>query len=437
MRAVDLIAKKRDGSVLSPEEIDFVVQGYTRGEIPDYQMAPFLLAVYFQGLNDEEAFALTQSMIQSGQILDLDGLPGPTGDKHSTGGVGDKVSLVLVPLVSACGLYVAKMSGRGLEHTGGTIDKLEAIPGFRTALSKEELVAQVRKIGCAIVAQTPDLVPADGKMYALRDVTATVESLPLIASSVMSKKIACGAQNILIDVKVGRGAFMKDLDSAQKLARLMVEIGKKLGRRVTCVLSPMDEPLGYAVGNALEVKEAIQALCGEGPKDLIETVCDLAGELLYLGGLANSISDGVSQAAAALRQGLAAAKFQQMIEAQGGDGRVLTELWRLPQAPLRWVIPARNCGFVQSIDALKVGLAAMSLGAGRERIEDAVDLSVGVLLAKKVGDRVEMEEPIATLYVRNRERIGEAQRLLEESFVIGEKPAEKRLQVLGRISSLD
>ncbi|MCR4428685.1 MAG: thymidine phosphorylase [Caldiserica bacterium] len=435
MRAVDLIIKKRDGKALQDGEIDFLIQGFVRGEIPDYQIASILMAIFFRGMNLEETVSLTKSMVESGKQLDLSSLPGPTVDKHSTGGVGDKVSLALVPLLSACGLFIAKMSGRGLGHTGGTIDKLESIPGFKTDLSLEELLAQVKEVGCAIVSQTPELVPADGKLYALRDVTGTVESIPLIASSVMSKKIAGGASNILIDVKCGRGAFMKTLKEARDLSRIMVEIGTRMKRKVTCLITPMDEPLGKMVGNALEVKEAVETLKGTGPSDFTNSVLELAGELLFLSGKGNTPEEGKEIAREVLNSGGGLFKFKQMLKAQGGDERITDEAWRLPGASFRWVIPSKAKGFVKKIDAFKIGKAAMILGGGREKKGDPIDYGVGVELLKKSGDFVTLEEPLAVLHVNNRERIKEAQDLVEGAFSFSKEPVEKLFKPLARISN--
>ncbi len=435
MRAVDLIAKKRDGLVLTEAEIDFLIQGFTQEEIPDYQMSSLLMAIFLKGMSEEEIFSLVRSMIGSGQALNLSSIPGPTADKHSTGGVGDKVSLVFVPLIAACGMYIAKMSGRGLGHTGGTIDKLEAIPGFRTDIPTRGLLNQVREIGCAIVSQTADLVPADGKLYALRDVTATVASLPLIASSVMSKKIAGGAENILIDVKCGGGAFMKTKEEAMSLARLMVRIGDCMQRKVTCVLSPMDEPLGYAIGNALEVKEAIDTLQGKGPHDFVNAVIDLAAELLALAGLVPSLEVGRERAREALAGKSALKKFKEMIRAQGGEPRIVTETWRLPQASFRWITPAKKEGFISRVDALKIGQAAMLLGAGRLRKEDPIDHAVGVLLQKKRGDWVSRHEPLAILFATAKENLAGAQYLVERAFSFSQKPVPLAPTFLGKVSN--
>jgi len=433
MRTVDLILKKRNGQVLLPEEIAYLVEGFTSGEIPDYQMASFLMAVYFQGMEEAETQALTRSMIDSGRILDLSSLPGPTADKHSTGGVGDKVSLVVVPLAAACGLYLAKMSGRGLGHTGGTIDKLESIPGFRTDLTVKQLLAQVKTIGCAIIAQTPDLTPADGKIYALRDVTGTVDSLPLIASSVMSKKIASGAQHILIDVKCGWGAFMRDLPQAIELARIMVQLGQEMGRKVGCVISPMEEPLGWAVGNSVEVVEAIQTLKGEGPPDFSKAVRHLTAELLRLAGLVATLTEAEEQVQSALRSGAALQRFAWMVEAQGGDARVADDPSRLPRAPLEGILKATGDGFLAEVDALQVGHAAMLLGAGRQKKGDAVDPGAGLLLARKVGEEVRRGEPLATLYSSHAEGLERALQFLHGAFSLAPEPVAPSPLFLGKV----
>ncbi|MEI6308109.1 MAG: thymidine phosphorylase [bacterium] len=433
MRTVDLILKKRNGQVLLPEEIACLVNGFTSGEIPDYQMASFLMAVYFQGMEETETQALTRSMIDSGRILDLSSLPGPTADKHSTGGVGDKVSLVVVPLAAACGLYLAKMSGRGLGHTGGTIDKLESIPGFRTDLNVEQLLAQVRTIGCAIISQTPDLTPADGKIYALRDVTGTVDSLPLIASSVMSKKIASGAQHILIDVKCGWGAFMRDLPQAVELANIMVHLGREMGRKVGCVISPMEEPLGWAVGNSVEVVEAIQTLKGDGPPDFVRAVRHLTVELLRLAGSVTTLAEAEDQVDTALRSGAALQRFAWMIEAQGGDARVADDPGRLPIARLEAVLEAPGDGFLAEVDALQVGHAAMLLGAGRQKKGDVVDPGAGLLLARKVGEEVRRGERLATLYSNQPEGLERALQFLQGAFSLSPERVAPSPLFLGKV----
>ncbi|MEI6509907.1 MAG: thymidine phosphorylase [bacterium] len=433
IRTVDLILKKRNGQVLLPEEIAYLVNGYTAGEIPDYQMASLLMAVFFKGMKESETKALTRSMIDSGRVLDLSSLPGPTADKHSTGGVGDKVSLVVVPLAASCGLYLAKMSGRGLGHTGGTIDKLESIPGFRTDLTVEQLLVQVRAIGCAIIAQTPDLTPADGKIYALRDVTGTVDSLPLIASSVMSKKIASGAQHILIDVKCGWGAFMRDLSQARKLARIMVRLGQEMGRKVGCVISPMEEPLGWAVGNSLEVVEAIHTLKGEGPPDFTRAVRHLTAEMLRLAGSAKTLTEAEKMVEAALASGAALQCFARMVEAQGGDARVAEDPGRLPVARLEGVLEASGDGFLAEVDALQVGHAAMLLGAGRQKKGDAVDPGAGLLLARKVGEEVHRGERLATLYSNQPEGLEKALQFLQGAFSLSPERVAPSPLFLGKV----
>ena len=398
MRAVEIIAKKRDGLPLSAEEIDFFIQGYVRGEIADYQAAAWAMAVYLRGMTEEEIIALTMAMVRSGEVVDLSGLGAPVVDKHSTGGVGDKTTLVVAPLVAALGLPVAKMSGRGLGFSGGTLDKLEAIPGMRVTLSLEEFLATVRRTGIVVAGQTAHLVPADGKLYALRDVTATVASIPLIASSIMSKKIAGGANAIVLDVKVGRGAFMEDLAHARELAHLMMRIGQGVGRRVTAVLSDMNQPLGLAVGNALEVAEAIETLKGRGPRDLCEHCLVVASEMVVLGGAARDTGEARQALEQALASGAALERFRVWIAGQGGDPHVVDDLTLLPQAPHRLTVPAPRSGYLAALDAQEIGLTAVMLGAGRARKEDAIDPRVGIVLRHKMGDYVEQGEPLAIIH---------------------------------------
>ncbi len=392
-----LIAKKRDGGELSPEEVEFLIRGFLRGEIPDYQMSAFLMAVYFRGLSPRETVALTRSYLQSGEILDLASIPGVKVDKHSTGGIGDKTTLVLAPLLAAAGVKVAKLSGRGLGHTGGTIDKLESIPGMRTDLSPPEIVSQVREIGVAIAAPSPRLCPADAATYALRDVTATVESIPLIAASVVSKKLAGGAEVFVFDVKYGSGAFMKTREEAELLGQSLVFLTREFGRKGAFILSPMDQPLGWAVGNALEVEEALETLGGGGPEDLRE-LC------LELGSLALSLAGGEKREEARRRlslllaRGEAREKFRQLVEWQGGEGRVVDEPSLLPRARFVEPVLAPRAGVVERVDAFAVGRAALLLGAGRRRKGDSVDPAAGVRLKKKAGQRVEAGEPLAYLY---------------------------------------
>ncbi|ADR35915.1 thymidine phosphorylase [Oceanithermus profundus DSM 14977] len=414
MHAVEFIEKKRDGGEHSPAELQKWIAAYVEGAVPDYQMAAWLMAVYFQGMTPHETAELTLAMARSGEVLDLGGL-GKTVDKHSSGGVGDKTTLVVAPILAAAGLVVAKMSGRGLAHTGGTIDKLESIPGWRAELSDETFLRQAREVGLVIAGQSKNLAPADGKMYALRDVTGTVPSIPLIASSIMSKKLAAGARIITLDVKVGKGAFMKDLEHARELARLMVDIGRHAGREVRAVLSQMDEPLGRAVGNAIEVREAIATLRGEGPDDLTELSLALAREALEAAG------EDPGRAEAVWKSGAALDKLRAFVAAQGGDARVVDEPERLELAPDVFELRAEAAGVVTELDAYKVGLAVLRLGGGRERKGDAIDHGVGVRLAKKVGDRVAEGDILATVFHRAGRGLEESSQRLKEAYRIGQR----------------
>ena len=433
MRAVDVIDKKRRGEALTEEELRFLIEGYVAGRIPDYQMSAFLMAVVWRGMTREETLALTRLLAESGERLDLSMIPGVKVDKHSTGGVGDKATLVVLPLVASIGVPVIKMSGRGLGHTGGTIDKLESIPGFRTDLSVAELVAQVRQVGIALGGQTADLAPADKKLYALRDVTGTVESLPLIASSVMSKKLAGGADAIVLDVKVGDGAFMKSLSDARKLARLMVEIGDAAGRRTVAVLSNMDQPLGCAIGNALEVAEAIRVLSGQGPFDLAEIALALAEEMTVLAGVAATREEARRMLRQSVAEGRALETLKRWIAAQGGDPAVVDDPSRLPQAPVVKPYLPKKDGFVAKLPALAFGLAAMRLGAGRETKDAAIDPSVGIVLHAKVGDRVQTHRPIFTVHARTEEDALRCIRELEAVIEISDDPVEAPPLILARI----
>ncbi len=401
MRAVDIIAKKRDGLALSADEIEFFIQGYTRGTIPDYQAAAWAMAVLWRGMTPQETTDLTMAMVRSGETVDLSALGRPVVDKHSTGGVGDKTTLIVAPLVAALGLPVCKMSGRGLGFSGGTLDKLESIPGMNVHLSQEQLVRICREVGIAVAGQTADLAPADGKLYALRDVTATVPSLPLIASSVMSKKIAGGAKAVVLDVKLGQGAFMPDLASARTLAEAMIRIGRGVGMRVTALLSDMSQPLGCAVGNALEVAEAITCLRGQGPADLTEHCLAVAAEMVLLGGAARHIGEARALLERALRTSAALERFAAWIAAQGGDAQVVQDPSILPQAPVVLPATAPRAGYLAALDAREVGLTTVALGAGRERKEEAIDPSVGLVLAKKVGDAVRMGEVVCSVHARD------------------------------------
>jgi pyrimidine-nucleoside phosphorylase len=436
MRAVDIIRRKRDGGELTAQEIAFLIEGYCRGDVPDYQMSAFAMAVLFRGMTAEETAELTLAMARSGSQLDLSGIPGIKVDKHSTGGVGDKTTLIVAPLAAAAGVPVAKMSGRGLGHTGGTIDKLESIPGFRTELAPEAFFRQVREIGLAVAGQSGDLAPADKKLYALRDVTATVESVPLIASSVMSKKIASGADAIVLDVKTGGGAFMKTQEDAERLAEAMVAIGRLVGRETAAVISDMDQPLGRAIGNALEVREAIAALRGEGPEDLTSLCLTLAAHMAVLGGKAGSVGEARALLERKLASGEALEKFRLFVAAQGGDPAVVDDPDRLPGAPLRIAVKAEREGYVRRIDAEKLGLAAMLLGAGRAVKDAPIDHSVGAVLARKLGDRVGAGEPLAELHAaREGPAEGEALRLAAEAFEIGDEPPSMRPLILSVVTA--
>ncbi|MFH0993298.1 MAG: pyrimidine-nucleoside phosphorylase [bacterium] len=398
MRMVDIIEKKRDGGVLTQAEIAFVVSGFVKGTVPDYQMSAWLMAVYFQGMTDEEAALLTAAMLYSGDVIDLSSIAGVKVDKHSTGGVGDKTTLILGPLVASAGAKLAKLSGRGLGHTGGTLDKLESIPGCTIALSEERFIKQVNAIGMAVAGQTAELVPADKMMYALRDVTGSVPSIPLIAASIMSKKLASGADVICLDVKIGDGAFMKTIADAQRLSRLMVAIGKAFGKQVTAFITDMNQPLGFAVGNRLEVKEAVETLAGHGPKDLEALCLEIGAEMVYRAGQAASVNAARALLAANLHNGKALAKFHEFIQAQGGK---LATLTGFIQAQIVETVSAPMAGSVKTIRALPIGLATMQLGGGRETKEDVIDPNVGIVLARKIGDAVAAGDVLATIYANH------------------------------------
>lgn len=433
MRMVDLIAKKRDGHALSKEEIDFIIHGYTNGDIPDYQMSAFAMAVFFRGMNEEETAALTMAMVHSGDVIDLSRIEGIKVDKHSTGGVGDTTTLVLGPLVASVGVPVAKMSGRGLGHTGGTIDKLESVPGFHVEIDNDQFIELVNKNKIAIIGQTGNLTPADKKLYALRDVTATVNSIPLIASSIMSKKIAAGADAIVLDVKTGAGAFMKDLEGAKQLAKAMVDIGKRVGRKTMAVISDMSQPLGYAIGNALEVKEAIDTLKGKGPEDLQELCLTLGSYMVFLAEKASSLEEARAMLEESIREGKALDKLKTFLQAQGGDATVVDNPAKLPQAKYQWELEATEAGYVAEIVADEVGTAAMLLGAGRATKESTIDLSVGLVLRKKVGDRVEKGESLVTIH-SNTENIEEVKEKLQKSIRISPTPVRKPTLIYETIS---
>lgn len=428
MRAYDIIAKKRDGLKLSPDQIGFIVQGFVRGDIADYQMSAWLMACYLKGLDGAETADLTLAMVDSGKRLDLSLIPGRKVDKHSTGGVGDKTTLVLLPMVAACGVPVAKMSGRGLGHTGGTLDKLESIPGFDVGLSAEQFIAQVKAIGLAITSASEEINPADKKIYALRDVTATVSSIPLIASSVMSKKIAGGADAIVLDVKAGSGAFMKTKEAAKELARTLVAIGKSVEKETVAVISNMDEPLGRAIGNALEVREAIEALRDKGPADLKELCLVLGSQMLVLADQAEDLDEARQRLETSLASGEALKKFTQMVNAQGGDPGVIDRYELLPKATIISEVPAEESGYIKSIDAEKIGQAALELGAGRVLKDNPVDLSVGIGLRVKVGYEIVKGEPLAELHANDYSKLDAADTLIGEAVLISpEKPVVKPL----------
>jgi pyrimidine-nucleoside phosphorylase len=430
IRAAELIQRKRDGGELSADEIVELVLAYTSGEVPDYQVAAFLMAVFFQGLSTAETFALTDAMVRSGETIDLGAAIGRrVVDKHSTGGVGDKTTLAVGPIVAACGVPFGKMSGRGLGHTGGTLDKLESIPGFGVELSTEEFVAQVREIGVAIVGQTADLVPADKKLYGLRDVTATVDNVSLIAASIMSKKIAAGADAIVLDVKVGDGAFMKTEADAQVLAETMLALGQRAGRDVVCVLTDMDQPLGRAVGNALEVREAADTVRGAGPPDFTELVLDSCAHLLALSDLGVDLAEARRRAEAAVADGSAYAAYERWIRAQGGD----PDLGALPRAPVVRDVVAPRAGYVHGLGAHAIGVAALHLGAGRREKDDTIDHAVGIVCRTKRGDAVEDGEPLAEIHARDEETAREAAASVLAAYELAPEPPRVRPIVLDTI----
>lgn len=439
MRMTDIIIKKRDGGELTDEEIRFFVNGYTHDEIPDYQASALMMAIYFRRMTQRETLALTLAMAESGDQLDLSAIRGTKVDKHSTGGVGDKTSLALAPMVAACGVPVAKMSGRGLGHTGGTIDKLESFPGFSTELTHEQFIDNVNRIGIAIMRQTADLAPADKKLYALRDVTATVENLSLIASSIMSKKLAAGADAIVLDVKTGSGAFMKTREDSYALAREMVRIGNGAGRHTVALITDMDQPLGRAVGNALEVREAIDTLRGQGPVDFTELCLALGSEMLVAGGRAASPQEARQLLEQAITGGSALRKLGEFVAAQGGDPAAVTDPERLPRARIVSAVPAPMSGYVEHIACDEIGFCSMVLGGGRETKDDGIDPAVGLVLNKKVGDRVEQGEPLAWLYANDEKRLELArERFLGAYRIAGEPRAAKTPSVIvGRVTAAD
>ena len=427
MRMYELIMKKRNGGVLTDAEIEFMIDGYVKGDVPDYQMSAMLMAIWFKGMNAHETTELTKVMAKSGDMIDLSAIQGKKVDKHSTGGVGDKTTLIAAPIVAACGGKVAKMSGRGLGHTGGTVDKLEAIPGYRTALDRREFFDIVNKHGVSVIGQSGNLAPADKKLYALRDVTATVDSIPLIASSIMSKKLAAGSDCILLDVKTGSGAFMKTLDDSIKLAQTMVSIGEGAGRRTVALITDMDTPLGHAIGNSLEVTESMDVLKGHGPKDLTEVSLQLAENMLYLVGK-GTIEECRAMAEKSIADGSAFECFASMVEAQGGDSSVLRDPEKFQKAPFKADVLADRDGYIVKMNAEECGIASVVLGAGREKKDSPIDFSAGIMMMKKYGEQVRKGEKLATLYTSKQESLAEAERMYKEAVVIGdEKPAAEPL----------
>ena len=425
MLMTDLIAKKRDGGELSSEEIQFMIDGYVRGDIADYQMSAMCMAILWRGMSDRETLDLTMAMMQSGEIVDLSGIEGIKADKHSTGGVGDKTSLILCPMVAACGLRIAKMSGRGLGHTGGTLDKLESFPGYNISIGEKRFLENVNRIGIAIMGQTADLVPADKKLYALRDVTGTVPSIPLIVSSIMSKKLASGADVIVLDVKCGSGAFMKTEEQARELARGLTRIGRLAGRKCSAVITDMDQPLGCAVGNAIEVKEAISVLRGETKGDLLELCLTLGNCLLIGAGYAQDDAAARKMLQEAIDSGKALEKLAELVEAQDGEARDVYDTARLPLAPVQLEVPSEEAGYISHIECEKVGLISMHLGGGRAAKEDTIDLSVGLVLHKKVGDKVEKGESLGTIHAPTMEKAQEAAESLRACCTFSAEPVQR------------
>jgi pyrimidine-nucleoside phosphorylase len=432
-RAIDVIRKKRDGGELSRNEIESLVNAYTVGDIPDYQVSAWLMAVVLRGMTRAETATLTDAMLRSGEVLDLASLPGKKVDKHSTGGVGDKTSLVLAPLAAAAGVVVPMISGRGLGHTGGTLDKLEAIPGFNVNLPVADFRRVLATCGCCMIGQTAEIAPADRKLYALRDVTGTVESPYLICASIMSKKLAEGIDALVLDVKTGSGAFMKSEEDAAFLAELMVETGERMGKQVVALITDMDQPLGNMIGNALEVVEVVEVLRGEGPEDLRQLCLELAGWMLHLGGVSVTVADGRQQSERLIASGAALDKFRQMVELQGGDPRAIDDPKRLPQAEHSMTFASPKSGYVATLQCEQIGTACVILGGGRERKEDSVDPAVGIVLHKKVGDAVSAGEPLATIHYNAEARAARAKQLIEESYQIADAPPSEKRPLIHRV----
>ena len=435
MNVCEIIKKKRDGHELSKNEIRFIVDGYLNGQVREYQMSAFLMSVYFKGMSARECLELTMAMVDSGEKVDLSEIEGFKVDKHSTGGVGDKTTLVLAPLVAASGGMVAKMTGRELGHTGGTVDKLESIPGIKLELSREKFIEVVNKINVSLIAQTASLAPADKYMYALRNVTATVDSIPLIASSIMSKKLAAGSDGIVLDVKTGRGAFMQKYDDALELAKTMVDIGEGAGKRVIAIVTSMEQPLGYAIGNAVELKEAIDTLKGKGPKDLVDIVIELGSYMLLMSGVASTMDEAADRLKSSVETGKGLEKLCAMIEAQGGTSAFIDNPKLLPQPKLKLEVKAEGSGYVQKIDALELGFASMSLGAGRKTKDETIDHSIGIILKKKVGDKVKEGEPLAVFYSDgDPEKIEQAKEKFLGAYRIGSQSVELHKFFYARVS---
>jgi len=433
MRAVDLIRKKRDSGEHSRDEIDFLVSGYTRGDVPDYQMAAWLMAVWLRGMSRSELAALTETMLYSGEVLNFTDLPGKKVDKHSTGGVGDKTSLILAPIVAAAGLTVPMISGRGLGHTGGTLDKLEAIPGFNVNLSLDQFRHVLHECGMGLIGQTKEIAPADKKIYALRDATSTVENIGLICASIMSKKLAEGIDALVLDVKVGSGAFMKREEEAANLAEVMIETGKRMGKKMVALITDMDQPLGRAAGHANEVAECIEVLSGGGPADLRELSLQLAAWMLYLGERTKSVEEGRNLAETMIASGHAKEKFKQGIRLQGGDDRVVDEPHRLPKARFHLDVPSHASGYISGTNCEQFGIALAILGGGREKKEDAIDHAVGLQFHKRIGDRVEKGEPLATIRYNADTRLAEAKALIAENYFVAQEPPKEKRTLIRRI----
>ena len=425
MRAVDIIKKKRDGGILTSEEIDFFIRGLTRGEIPDYQATALLMAIYFNDMTEDETYCLTSSMMNSGDVLDLSDIPGIKVDKHSTGGVGDKLSLTIAPLVASAGVSMPMIAGRGLGHTGGTVDKLESIPNFRTDLSLREFKETVKKIKLSIIGQTSEIAPADKKLYALRDVTATVESIPLIVSSIMSKKLAEGIDGLVMDVKTGNGAFMKEFEDALELSEGIVKIGKKMGENVVALITDMNQPLGYAVGNSLEVIEAIEFLKGEGSDDIKNLTLKIGAWMLKMGGITEDIEDGIKILQEKLNSGEGLEKFRELIKCQNGNPEVTEDYNLFPKAKIIKDVKSIESGYVQKIETDKIGISACILGAGRLKADSPIDYSAGLILRKKIGDYVEKGDPLITIHTNKKEAISEAESMITSSYFIGVNPPIK------------